>query len=263
MREFHTALAEDLASRGYIVAAIDHTYDAAAVEFENGDVIQGVAPETPTSRQRTLLLRTRVADIRFVLDELTKRTRARTGLLAGKIDLGRVGALGHSLGGATAAAAMLGDQRIRAGIDLDGSVWGAVVAKGLKRPFMLFVGDELGQLTGDQARFFAHLRASKYALRLRGAGHFSFTDLPLFAADIPTLARVLSIGTIDPLRATNAVRVYIAAFFDRTLRGERPRLLAGPSAAYPDVDFLHPEKPERGSGSLRLQPCPWKSREWS
>lgn len=238
LREFSTALAGDLASRGYVVAAISHTYDAAAVEFANGRVIQGTAPVEPTERQRALLLRTRLADVRFVLDNLLKRARARTGLLARRIDRDKVGALGHSLGGATASAAMLSDSRIRAGVDLDGSVFGPVVAKGLGRPFMLLVGDHGGELTADQAQFFDRLRSKRYALTLRGAGHYSFTDLPLFAAALPGLNEAFEIGTIDPLRADRILRIYVAAFFAESLLHRPQTLLRAPSTAYPEVRFV-------------------------
>jgi predicted dienelactone hydrolase len=242
-----TALASEHASRGYIVAAITHTYDAAAVEFANGSVVEGTVPAKPTESQRALLLRTRVGDVRFVLDELLKRSRARTGPLAGRITPDRIGVLGHSLGGATAAAAMLGDLRIRAGLDLDGTVFGAVVAKGLRRPFMLIVGDH-GGLTPDQAQFFGRLRSTRYALSLRGAGHYSFTDLPLFAAALPGLDQAFDIGTINPLRAHATISAYAAAFFDRTLRGRQATLLDGQSPAYPEVTFVAAE-PQRTSQS--------------
>jgi predicted dienelactone hydrolase len=240
LRELHTALAVDLASRGYIVAAIAHTYDAAAVELADGRVIRGTAPDDPTNRERDLLLRTRVADVRFVLDELLERSRLPTGWLAGTIASGRIGALGHSLGGATAAAAMLTDNRIRAGVDLDGSLFGSVVAQGLTRPFMLVVGDH--DLTPDQAQFMRRLRSTRYALRLRGAGHYSFTDLPLFAAGLPGLARAFDLGTIDPQRASRALRAYVAAFFAETLLGRKQALLRGPSTAYPEARFLIPRR---------------------
>jgi len=50
---------------------------------------------------------------------------------------------GHSLGGATAAAAMLDDQRIKAGVNLDGTLFGPVVNAGLDRPFMLVGADAI------------------------------------------------------------------------------------------------------------------------
>jgi predicted dienelactone hydrolase len=248
--EFHTALMGDLASRGYVVAAIAHTYDAAAVELPNGRVILGTAPAQPNERQRRLLLGTRAGDLRFVLDELLKRSRRGTGLLAGKLAPDKVGALGHSLGGATAAAAMLIDPRIRAGADLDGTIFGDVAGRGLRTPFMLMIADRFeGRLTPDQAAFFNRLRSTRYALAVRGAGHYSFTDLPLFASALPGLDQTFDIGTIDPLRADAAIRTYVAAFFDRTLRNREAPLLHGPSAAFPEIAFA-------AAGSARMQFAP-------
>jgi predicted dienelactone hydrolase len=239
IRGFNTSLLDELASRGYVVAAIDHTSDAGLVEFPGGRIVKGVAPAVPTTDQNARLLATRVADVRFVLDELTRRTNAPAGLLAHRLDLSRVGALGHSFGGATAAAAMLADRRIKAGADLDGKIWGPVVAKGLERPFLLVIGDSLGaHPTPDQAAFLSHLRGKRYALRLAGGGHFSFTDLPLFAAAVPGLDRAFDVGTVEPERADGAVRAYVAAFFASALDGRSSMLLAGPSSAYPEVRFL-------------------------
>ena len=62
-----------------------------------------------------------VADLRFVLDRLG--------------GAGPVGVFGHSLGGATAAQLMHDDRRVRAGIDLDGTLYGPVTTAGLDRPF--------------------------------------------------------------------------------------------------------------------------------
>jgi predicted dienelactone hydrolase len=239
MREVHTALLEDLASHGYVVAAIDHTYDAAVVEFPDGRVISGAAPALPSPPERESLLATRVADVRFVLDELTRLARQRTSLLADRLDLRRVGVFGHSFGGATAAATMLADRRLRAAVDLDGEIWSPVLRKGLDRPFMIMIGDDLGgQLTTNQARFFARVHASRWALRLSDAGHFAFTDLMLFADALPGLSDALDIGSIDPPEAAQAVRAYVRAFFETTLLARSDPLLDGPSSTFPHVQFL-------------------------
>lgn len=239
MHQFDTSLLEELASRGYVVAAIDHTYDAAVVELPDGRVVPGIAPAVPDPAQRRQLLSTRVDDLRFVLDRLVRLTRAESGLLAGHLDLRRIGALGHSFGGATVASAMLIDRRIVAGADLDGRVWGRVVSKGLDRPFMLLVGDSLTVgLTPDQARFFTRLRSERHALRLVGAGHFSFTDVPQFADALPGLDQLFDIGSIDAAEATREVRAYVTAFFDEALLGRRNPLLDGASPDHPNVRFL-------------------------
>jgi hypothetical protein len=138
---------------------------------------------------------------------------------------------------------MLAEPRIRAGLDLDGTVFGAVVAKGLGRPFMLIVGDH-GGLTPDQGQFFRRLRSTRYALSLRGARHYSFTDLPLFAGALPGLDQAFDIGTIDPLRAHATIGDYVATFFDSTLRNRHATLLDGPSPAHPEITILTAGSPQ-------------------
>ena len=84
----------------------------------------------------------RVADTRYVLDALTRLDRERrNGAFSGMFDLDHVGMFGHSLGGATAAATMLIDRRLDAGLDMDGFLFGKVAVTGLKKPFMLFAAD--------------------------------------------------------------------------------------------------------------------------
>ena len=74
----------------------------------------------------------RIADTRFVLDELASLASGRNpdaehrplpSGLSTALDLAKVGMFGHSLGGATAAKAMAADARISAGINLDGSMF--------------------------------------------------------------------------------------------------------------------------------------------
>ncbi len=65
-REFGTAQAEDLASHGYVVVTIDHTYEAPEVVFPSGRVEVQVNPQPPI----TTVLTTRIADARFVLSSL-------------------------------------------------------------------------------------------------------------------------------------------------------------------------------------------------
>ena len=83
----------------------------------------------------TIALRTR--DLRFVLGKLESLRGV------GRIDRDRVGAFGHSNGGATAADLMLADRRIRAGVNMDGGIYGPVLERGLDRPFGIMMGDAL------------------------------------------------------------------------------------------------------------------------
>ena len=107
-----TALAEDLASHGYVVAGIDHTYESFATAFPDGRVTTGLARE---ARRRGSgfwgkVAAGRAADVSFVLNELTGARPAWPG--AGLIDPSRIAMAGHSAGGAAAIHAMLADSRI-------------------------------------------------------------------------------------------------------------------------------------------------------
>ena len=127
-------------------------------------------------------LSVRVADTRFVLTELARLGRA--GFFAGRLDLGHVGMFGHSLGGAAAASTMVVDPRIDAGADLDGVLFGAARAGGLSRPFMLMSADPGFAADPNRAGFWSRLRGPHYAVDVKGARHFAFSDLVFFAPEL-------------------------------------------------------------------------------
>ncbi|BAJ32329.1 MULTISPECIES: lipase [Kitasatospora] len=248
-RSFGTGAVEDLASHGFLVVTVDHTYDAAAVAFPGGRV-ETAPPGGVGDYAKALEVRT--ADIRFVLDRLAvlgagghpgdRRTPLPAGL-PGAPDLRRIGMFGHSLGGATTAGAMLADRRITAGASLDGGAAGPVVDAGLDRPFLVVDTPGKGGMASNPAlrAFWSHLRGWRLHLTVRGAAHHSFGDDVLL---LPLLAPLLGmspadleqdVGTIPAARAQAFQRAYPRAFFDLHLRG-RGRLLDGPSAAFPEVD---------------------------
>lgn len=231
-----STLAEDLASHGYVVAVIDHTYENRAMTFPDGRVAGCVSCEIDhLPGFWATLAAGRAADSSFVLDALTAR---RTGPAA-LIDPRRVGMAGHSAGGAATIQAMLGDRRIRAGIDIDGSTHVPIPDTGLSRPFM-FVGslDEYtpGQPNpyDDWKQDWTRLTGWKRWLMVSGTVHPSFTDLGVLAGQWG-----IDLGeSIDPERALEITRTYVLAFFDRHLRCQHPPLIDRPSPAYPEVSFL-------------------------
>ena len=109
-----TFLTEELASHGYIVASIDHTYNARLVAFPDGRVVRGIAsndiddPESSTQERVRAIwdkeLAKSVADQRFVLDRLEVMNRAAGSPWFGRLDTDHAGAIGHSFGGAAATA---------------------------------------------------------------------------------------------------------------------------------------------------------------
>ena len=251
-RDSATVLVEELVSRGYIVATIDHTHESSPVEFPGGRVETTAIPE-PTAQIIEQAVEVRVADTRFVLDAMaalntgTNPDAAQRPLpagLRGAMRLSNVGMFGHSLGGATAAAAMLEDPRIHAGVNLDGTLVGPVIQEGLDRPFML-VGSQNHSRDDDEtwATFWANQTGWHRNLQLTGSGHNSFTD---YQALVPQLAGVLDfppeavrelIGTINPDRSIINQRTYLTAFLDHHLRRCHNRLLDRPSPRFPEMQF--------------------------
>ncbi len=129
---FYSAMLEELASQGFIVVSVCHTYTARVTVFPDGRAVRAneagcfeilerrhvASPET-IATEREKVGPVWLADVRFVLDSLARLNRSDE-LLAGRLDLSRVGIFGHSFGGATAAAAVQSDSRFTAGINLDG-----------------------------------------------------------------------------------------------------------------------------------------------
>ncbi|MBV9381394.1 MAG: lipase, partial [Streptosporangiaceae bacterium] len=252
-RSIDTAIVEDLASHGYIVVTIDHTHDSGEVEFPDGHVEVSTLPPD-SERVNTEATAVRVADTRFVLGQLTELNAGRDpGAghrplprgLAGALNLSEVGMFGFSMGGATAAGAMFSDAGIKAGIDLDGTIYGPVASKGLDRPFLLISSQDNGRnVDHTWASFWAHLRGWRLDLRLRGAEHLAFSDaVSLYPQAAPYLhlapAQLAKlVGTISGTRAIAIERAYVRAFFDLQLRHRDTGLLGRPSPAYPEIQFV-------------------------
>jgi dienelactone hydrolase len=253
-RSAPTALAEDLASHGYVVAGIDHTYESFATAFPDGRVTTCLARQ---ARRRgpgffEKVVAGRAADVCFVLGEVTGAHLSWLG--AGLIDPSRIAMAGHSIGGATALSAMLADSRIRAGIDMDGSTIAPIPDEGLSRPF-LFLGQPHytpgqpsppthGKHVGPVStweRDWKLLTGWKRWLVVAGAIHASFTDLALLADQAG-----IDIGVgISGARSLDITRAYVRAFFDQHLRSAPQSLLDQPSPHYPEITFCSPEAKTR------------------
>ncbi|MGW1975578.1 alpha/beta hydrolase family protein [Streptomyces sp. NPDC001889] len=132
-RYTQTNLAEDLASRGYVVASLDHAYESYGISLPDGRTLTCVACRAleEDGSRGAVVTATRARDVSHVLDRLTGP--APVWRHAGMIDKRRVGMAGHSIGGASAATAMAADRRVDAGINMDGSFWEDLPAGGAGR----------------------------------------------------------------------------------------------------------------------------------
>lgn len=225
-----TAQAEDLASHGYVVVAMNHTHEAFAVHFPDGRIERTVVPlDSPQEVLRDLLLPTRVADTRFVLDRLAAYVAGQPSdlgntlpaHLAENMDLSHVGMFGHSLGGSTTTQALHDDPRIRAGVNLDGPILGSVADDGIDRP-LLMLASESSPWFGKPGwePYWRNNTGSKLPLRVSGTEHMSFCDqqaiLPQLATAGLLLAdtRTKAVGSIDADRSIELQRGYLRVYFD-------------------------------------------------
>ncbi|MET8545512.1 alpha/beta hydrolase [Kitasatospora sp. NPDC004799] len=228
-----TSLATDLASHGYVVALVGHTYEDSGETLANGQTPPCAICDHPETLDFDSVAASRARDVSFVIDQLTHGTTAWR--LAHLIDKHRIGMAGHSLGGAATADTMVADPRVRAGVNMDGSFHPAPKPGQINRPFLM-----LGHTPGggdnytDWEQTWAALGGYKKWLTVTGSDHFSFSDGDLLQeqAGFPT-------PPLSPERGVAITREYVTAFFDQALKGIRSPLLDGPSPDYPEVRFQH------------------------
>ncbi|MEU6312800.1 alpha/beta hydrolase [Streptomyces sp. NPDC047014] len=233
-----TTLAEDLASRGYVVAAVDHAYESDGTTFPGGRLLTCTACEQVFPDQSLHRVSDgRARDVPFVLDRLTGPHPAWR--YSRIIDERRIGMAGHSIGGAAASATMAADPRVDAGVNMDGTFFTPVPQQGLGgRPFLMLAGDpallppDFPDTSWEDT--WPRLDGWKRWLTITGAGHPAFTDWPVLGDQV---------GYDHPetplsgTRSQQITRGYVGAFFDLQLRGIPAPRLEGPTAADPEVVF--------------------------
>jgi hypothetical protein len=268
----NTFQAQELASHGFVVVTTDHPYGTELVVLPDGRRIKtrlgawidfsSFASMEASIHVDEAELRVRTADVRFVLNSLEGLNRDDpAGLLTGHLDFSRVGIFGHSFGGAVAAEACCLDHRFRAGIDLDGCLFGEVAKYGIEQPFLFITGDgpppkpipltsSLDPRNLAEAYYYQDGRNVRdglekhggYVLRIRGASHMNYCDSPLFSP----IRRLTGAGPIDASRAMSIVNRYTLAFFNRYLNGQSEPLLGSPALRFPETRLEVWQPPARG-----------------
>jgi predicted dienelactone hydrolase len=229
----YTVLAEDLASHGYIVIGFDAPYRSEVVALPDGSFVKRLPANDGEAlsgeRQNALgqkLVTAWEADTGWVLDKATET--ASFAKLRDRLDLQKIGMVGHSLGGATAAQFCRDDPRCRAGVDIDGVVFGSVVSQGMNKPFFLLLGDHSGEKGEDARRISADLQSlydhlpSETRLRttLAGANHFNFSDNGfLKSRGLQQLLRLLGVMKMDADQQSRLTASYVRTFLDVHMMG--------------------------------------------
>jgi predicted dienelactone hydrolase len=245
-----TFLTEDLASNGYVVAAIDHTYNAVRVALPYDRIVDDTNGYDPLDASKHTAaeiedtwnkeLKRWVSDEVFVLNALQNENMDSKSFWYGRLNTERAGALGHSFGGAASIQVCSVDPRIQSALNMDGWTFGDIQHRAAKQQTMFLYAKAIPSETKDlrpstpESRTLNELNASDenevaaslkqyggYKLYVSGTSHMDFTDNPL----INPSRRWGQPGHISAAEIQSIVRSYVLAFFDETIRGEKSGLL--------------------------------------
>jgi pimeloyl-ACP methyl ester carboxylesterase len=258
-----TALVEELASQGYVVAAIEHPGRTGPIALPDGRVLPVLGDPDVDDLGKSTVARVEAAigrevdkeavDDLFVLDQLAQLNGNSMSPLYQRLDTNRAGVLGHSLGGAVAASACALDPRLVSAFSMSGAFFGKVRSTGLAKPYLniseevtLASPDSLARMNRAQrvdaesdlldAKDFDRLVAQNggYVVVIRGINHSSFTDLAFYSP----LRQLSGQGPTPRARVQAILRQYVVQFFGKTLEGKPSPLLdhaPAISAPFPEV----------------------------
>ncbi len=128
----YQAQLQEFASRGYVVFGLEHGTDSALLIRPDHTLLPYVSRRAPDQGPPTVdglkanrdsVIR-RTADIRFAIDQIERVAKSGNSIFQDRLDLARIGAFGHSMGGKAAIRACQTDRRLRACANQDGEMFG-------------------------------------------------------------------------------------------------------------------------------------------
>jgi predicted dienelactone hydrolase len=247
----------DLASNGYVVCSIDHPYHALMTTSSDGrrimvdssflkevqDVNAGKYDEATSFKIEKKWMALRTADINFVLDTILSNGQgAGQDAVYRLIDPDKIGLMGHSLGGESAAEVARERDDIDAVVNLDADMGGEYLAYGDGRyvlndtvypvPILNILADDMVRLMADNQDpdlviAVQHVDATApqaFEVHLEGTNHMSLTDLPLVS---PFLVSVINASVpkgggqaADSLGTIEKMNDLVLRFFNAYLKEE-------------------------------------------
>lgn len=278
-QDANTAQCEELASHGYIVVGMTHPYDNSVVQFPDGRIADGLKSIEQRSKGTLLIQNTVIddsaaiwfADTGFVLNQLEQLEHDKDSFFYQRLDLSRMGMFGHSMGGSTALQMAARDCRIKAAVNLDGSLFGYDIPHTIGKPCMVLLAgngvifNERPLTQKEWKALGIHSRQEELKLKatylpaldslaqsassdfytfvIQGAGHLDLSDASLSKSALPLVRFIASInssllrmGSINGEKAVNIVNSYLLAFFDKYLQGRSTELLDGNKVLFAEVE---------------------------
>lgn len=236
-------LVTDLASKGYVVAVVEHTYGTLATVFPDGRIMSQKAPsEFQLPAWDSIIDNVWAEDDRFVLDQLEKLNRGiMDKRFTQRLNLEETAIAGHSFGGDAALATLRKDKRFKVGISLDGSFYGSIQSPiaadqsflwmctdnylndlGLPKPSDKQLSEEgiqravyKGWVDGFHRRRDQAVSEGGQILQLKGVKHSSFSDLFLYSPFLQWKAKAP-----DPKQSHRLILKYVELYLDQHLKGQ-------------------------------------------
>jgi predicted dienelactone hydrolase len=229
----------ELASHGYVVVGIQHTYGAITTVFPDGTI----APNNPNALPAEdddpnyeviarKLVHQWAGDMSFVLGQLNS-PKNEAGIFFGPhLDFSRIGVYGHSTGGGAAIQFCGTDSRCKAVLGMDPfmrPVSAEVIANGVSQPsFFVFSQYWFDDTDSINNRLFDQFQPNNSkdlgVIYITGTKHYDFSDLPLLSPIAPQLGLK---GPLNGKRVTEIVNSYLIDFFDLTLNNKPSDLFDG------------------------------------
>jgi hypothetical protein len=247
-RSLHTDLTEELASNGFIAVSIDHSYGSQAVKFEDGSIailneeaLPDLADQIKYDINANKLVTTYGKDVASVIDDLEK-LNINNSDLKGKLDLERIGLLGHSTGGGGDVYIAINDKRVKAFIGLDAwvkPVKSEDLEQGLSIPSLLLRSEQWSVGPNNIGLEVLMDNSEKASLiQINKTTHVDFTMAYMYS---PFTKLVGFTGKIGSKKSFEIQREFILNFFDENLRSENVKnenYLEEIVDKYEDVEFV-------------------------
>ena len=246
----NTGQALQLASHGYVVVGVQHTYGAVVTVFDDGTIAKNNpaalprgAPDEEYDTAAHKLAKQWSGDLAYALDFMTQQNGDSSSPFFKTLDLSLVGVYGHSTGGGAAIQFCATDNRCKALFGQDPfmrPVATEVLESGVIQPaFFMFSQrwhDDTNSLNNRQFKPFLEKSSEAFgAVYIQGTSHYDFSDIPLLS---PLASKLGLKGPINGKRVITIVDDYLLSFFDMTLKGNESNLFNTTYIKYKEVKHL-------------------------
>lgn len=223
-RLLHQILFESLASKGYTVFALDHSYDSNISIFPDSTVADyrsDLTGHVDSIKIRKKQIETRAKDVTFVINKIEEIQENKViSKLNNALDLNKISVGGHSYGGATAIYASSLDNRIIKCVILDG--WFSplpdeVISSGVQIPILC-----LGRPSWKDSDYplnynklealIDNSKSDKFNIFMKNTLHLDFTDIPVFS---PLIRYVMDVGSNPSHVSINSVNDISFLFLEK------------------------------------------------